>query len=265
MQMDDSLYRSPGWMKRIHRYLTGRKVPAKLVIIVISVFATLWVLIRVLPKPSRAAYPCMIVLSPVVTGFVTWLFLITGSGLAFRKAKHKLMRKKYFTGIVLLLVGITLTITLITKNPELLKADIEPWYQPNIPVGEARGIFPGRIAWTHNPSVATWDGKTGFWWEEQHTDQSECNKLLNDALLLLTSTTSEQESWEAIFRYFNQTRKGLDQGYRKHEKIAIKINQNNTGSHENNNEINTTPHLVFSTLSSLINQANVPQENRARN
>ena len=29
---------------------------------------------------------------------------------------------------------------------------------PNQPVGTAKGIFPGRVAWVHDPAVATWDG-----------------------------------------------------------------------------------------------------------
>ena len=33
----------------------------------------------------------------------------------------------------------------------------------NEPVGEGRGIYPGRVAWIHSPGVATWDGHTGLW------------------------------------------------------------------------------------------------------
>jgi len=40
-----------------------------MVYIVISVLATIWFLIRVIPKPSRAAYPCMQVVAPVMSGF----------------------------------------------------------------------------------------------------------------------------------------------------------------------------------------------------
>ena len=59
----------PDWLKRTMLILGRKKVPAKMVYIVISVLATIWFLIRVIPKPSRAAYPCMQVVAPVMSGF----------------------------------------------------------------------------------------------------------------------------------------------------------------------------------------------------
>jgi len=35
--------------------------------------ALLWFLVRVLPKPSRATYPCQRVAFPLASGFVIWL------------------------------------------------------------------------------------------------------------------------------------------------------------------------------------------------
>src|ERR1043166_3806451 len=39
----------------------------------------------------------------------------------------------------------------------------EPWLPsegPNNPMGEGKGIHPGRVVWVHNPEVAKWDGVT---------------------------------------------------------------------------------------------------------
>ena len=59
MITEERLRKLPYWIKRTTRLLTKTKVPAKIVYVVISVFATLWFLFRVIPKPSRALYPCM--------------------------------------------------------------------------------------------------------------------------------------------------------------------------------------------------------------
>ena len=40
---------------------------------IIGLAALLWILIRVIPKPSRAAYPCMKVAAPMASSFVLWL------------------------------------------------------------------------------------------------------------------------------------------------------------------------------------------------
>ena len=44
------------------------------------------------------------------------------------------------------------------------------------------------------------------------------------------------------------------------DKIAIKVNQNNTYGHENSPEINTSPQLLLSLLKSLVTQAGIPPQ-----
>ena len=62
----------PVWIKKIVIFLTKISVPARVVYILMSVMATIWFLIRVVPKPSRATYPCMQVVAPMMSGF-PWL------------------------------------------------------------------------------------------------------------------------------------------------------------------------------------------------
>ena len=81
-------------------FLSKIKVPAKLVYIVISVLATIWFLVRVIPKPSRATYPCMQVVAPIMSGFVIWLIALSGAAFAFRKAKHKLLEARYIAAFL---------------------------------------------------------------------------------------------------------------------------------------------------------------------
>ena len=43
--------------------------------------ALIWVLVRVIPKPSRIAYPCMQASAPIATGFIAWIIGIFGAQL----------------------------------------------------------------------------------------------------------------------------------------------------------------------------------------
>ena len=49
----------------------------------------LWFLVRVIPKPSRAAYPCQRIAFPVASSFVVWVLALAGSAFAWRKARNR--------------------------------------------------------------------------------------------------------------------------------------------------------------------------------
>lgn len=237
-------------------------MPARLVYILVSVMATIWFLIRVIPKPSRATYPCMQVAAPVMSGFFIWILAVTGATFAFKKARYKFLEAKYLAAGLFLIFGLGALSIYSLQSPKEARADnLEIWYKPNIPLGVAKGINPGRVAWGHNPKIATWDGLTGFWWEDQYNNQQETDKLFSQTLFSLTNIKNEKKSWDALFRYFNKTKHNTDNGYQTGQKIAIKVNLNNTYSQESNNEINANPTLILSLLKSLINDAGISQEN----
>lgn len=242
--------------------LKKMRVPVKIVYLLISVLATVWFLIRVIPKPSRATYPCMQVVAPIMSGFVIWILAITGAAIAFKKARHKFFEAKYVAAALFLILGIASTSLFTAKSATDSKAEnLEIWYKPNIPLGIPRGMFPGRVAWGHNPKIATWDSKTGFWWEDRFNNQKETDKLFSQTLFSLTNIKNEKKSWDAMFHFFNKTKRNVDSGYKSGEKVAIKVNLNNTYSHESNNEINANPQLILSLLKSLVNEAGILQEN----
>src|SRR5690242_5226429 len=54
----------------------------------------IWFLVRVIPKPIRATYPCQRIAAPVASSFVVWLLGIVGSAVAWRKARQKQLRWK---------------------------------------------------------------------------------------------------------------------------------------------------------------------------
>ena len=260
--MEERIQKLPDWIKRTIIFLRKMKVPGKMVYILISALAIIWFLIRVVPKPSRATYPCMQVAAPIMSGFIIWILAVTGSAFAFKKAKNKLFEAKYFAAAMFVMLGI-FVVNLYTKESDAKTStdNLEIWYKPNVPLGIARGINPGRVVWGHNPKIASWDGKTGFWWEDRFNNQEETDKLFSQTLTSLTGIKNEKKSWVALFRFFNKSKRNIDAGYKSGENVAIKINQNNTYAHESNNEINANPQLILSLLKSLVNEAGIPQEN----
>src|SRR5512143_2985095 len=55
----------------------------------------LWFLIRVVPKPSRAAYPCQRAAFPIASAFVVWLTAVIVSSLAYCKARRLAVQGRY--------------------------------------------------------------------------------------------------------------------------------------------------------------------------
>jgi hypothetical protein len=262
MISEERIQKLPGWLKGIVSFLRKIRVPAKVVYILVSVLASIWFLFRVIPKPSRAAYPCMQVAAPIMSGFVIWILAITGAAFAFKKAKYKFFEARYIAAGLFVILGIAFA-SLYSINSEAKPASggLDIWYKPNVPLGVAKGMFPGRVVWGHNPKIASWDGKTGFWWEDKYNNQSETDKLFSQTLFSLTNIKNEKKSWDSLFRFFNKTSRNSDAGYKAEEKLVIKINQNNTGSHDSPTEINANPQVILSLLKSLVNEAGVPQGN----
>ncbi len=160
-----------------------------------------------------------------------------------------------FIILLVLIFSVQMSQTLYSQTRAVMVAGV------NKPIGTARGLFPGRVVWVHDTLASKWDGTTGFWWDDKYTSQPEVINMLSNALISLTGKSNENKSWNELFRYFNFTKKNARRGYSKGEKIAIKINENNTDAHADNNNINASPQLVYALIRSLILYAKVPQKN----
>ena len=243
--------------------LIGKNIKVKISFLIFGLASTIWFLVRVIPKPQRATYPCMRVAAPVMSSFVIYLLTFFGSVFAFRKVSNSYKRGRYFVMAVFLVLAIVCSfvyygnkaeeINALTRNSRKIEA--------NKPIGVERGIYPGRVVWIHNPNVAKWDGINGNWWDDANTSQAEVDKMVPAALTSLTGEKSLSRAWDALFRYFNKAKKMKDEGYLPNQKIAIKINENNNSSHANNNELNASPQMVLALVRSLIQDAGVPQKN----
>lgn len=121
-------------------------------------FSLLWFLVRVIPKPSRAVYPCQRVAFPLASGFIVWLAGIIGSFVLFHKAKQFLRKSRWALAEICLAVAlITAWFCFVYTPAEPVLADSPV---PNVPVGVAKGIYPGRVVWVHDPNATSWDGNT---------------------------------------------------------------------------------------------------------
>lgn len=130
----------------------------------------------------------------------------------------------------------------------------------NQPIGEGKGIFPGRVAWIHSPGVASWDGETGLWVEDRWNNQQMADNMIAEAITILAGETKPAKAWGKIFRDFNKSHGRGNKGYRKGESIAIKLNMNNALTHRDTIELNSSPFITLALVRSLINDAKVDQK-----
>jgi uncharacterized protein (DUF362 family) len=224
-----------------------------------GLLSLVWFLVRVIPKPSRATYPCQRMAAPLAGGFVVWIIGIVGSSLAYRRARQLLGQARYLAAAVLLSVAVAaIWVSLSATQEQKAVAAFTPSDPPNSPMGVARGLYPGRVVWMYEPRAAQWDGKTGRWWDETNTDQSAVDCMVSKSLRTFTGEPNDAAAWDALFRYFNRTRGLGDVGYSQGEKVAIKINMNqDSGGTWAANAGMPSPQMLYSVVDQLINVVGV--------
>lgn len=132
----------------------------------------------------------------------------------------------------------------------------------NQPMGEARGIHPGRVVWVQDFDAARWNEKDGLWWDDDNTDQQTVDAMFSQSLQSLTGENTDAEAWEALFRHHNKTQGGEDRGYQKGEVITVKLNCNTDGDPSKRGEKkgHASTQVVYTLVKQLIEQAGVPGE-----
>jgi len=241
----------------------GKSALSKIVFISLGISSTLWFLIRVIPKPQRATYPCMRAAAPIMSTFVIYLITLAGSLFALKKARLHFRKARYLYATAFLSIAVVCSILFFVNKTEVVSAsnvDINS-VMSNSPIGVGHGIFPGRVTWVFDPKVATWDGSNKYWWDEKSTSQKEANNMLENVLKSLTGKSSSVNAWDALFKNFNKEKRKITSGYTINQKIAVKINQNNTLRHADTTGLNGTPQLIYALISSLTKEAGVPQKN----
>lgn len=135
-----------------------------------------------------------------------------------------------------------------------------PHDPPNQPIGQPKGIFPGRVAWIHDPKAAQWDGNpaSGGWYEDRFTDPVRAEAMLSRTLRLVAGAETDAAAWTALFRHFNRLHGRGNAGYRQGEKVALKLNlnccQHNSAPTQG---LFNTPQVTLALLRQLVRQAHV--------
>jgi len=230
----------------------------------------IWFLIRVIPKPSRAAYPCQRMAFPLASGFVVWLTGLAASTMAFRKAKINLAKRRYL--VALACIGVSIGAVLFALSVTSEKSALAEPHTVNAPIGVAKGIYPGRVVWAHDPDATDWEGPgNGHWWKPEHTNQQVCDKMMSQTIRKLAGKNTDAEAWDAIFRYHNKTRNKGNVGYEPGEKITIKVNfvgfirtvrsvnRENYDLEQGIDYMNTSPQMITALLRQLVGTAGVRQ------
>ncbi len=239
-----------------------------------GLFALLWFLLRVLPKPSRATYPCQRLAFPVASGFIVWVVGAIGSVAAIRRAKRYFAQSKYVLCVVL--VALSIAVVWFAQGittEEVLYAE-EP--TANAPLGRAKGVHPGRVVWVHDPDATDWDGPgDGHWWQSNHTNQAVVDRMMSRAIQALSGEDSDAAAWDTLIKHFNNTRGRGDVGYQEGEKIVIKVNfvgciriwnRRPVTSIEDYNlrsldYMNTSPQMIIALVRQLVNKVGAEQHN----
>ncbi len=132
---------------------------------------------------------------------------------------------------------------------------------PNQPIGKPVGAVPGRVAWIHAPGVAKWDGRTGLWVEDRWNDQKLADKMVSEMIAVVGGKQDAKKGWNAMFRNFNTRHDKGNIGYKKGEKIAVKLNLNNAITHRDTIELNSSPFVTLALVRSLVNEGGVSPAN----
>ncbi len=242
-----------------------KKIFRNLLFPFIGIMSLIWFLVRVIPKPSRAAYPCMRVAAPMASTFVIYLIGLTSSLFFLKKAKKYFHETRYVLFLLMLFFGISIFFfTSVHSDKQAYAINQSTLEGPNEPMGTGKGIYPGRVVWIHDTDAtdATCANTTNdYWYQDSNTDQTVVNTMLSEGLQRMTDQTSDAAAWDAIFHYYNQSHGKGDVGYTAGEKIVIKINLNGTpgSGWPADKNVNTSPQVCYAILDQLVNAAGVAQ------
>ena len=186
---------------------------------------------RVIPKPSRAAYPCQRVGAPIAFGGLTYLLSIFGLATAWHHGWKFVRQNRLALAGGCLLIGLICGAMVRNLCETRAMAATEntgtfvPADAPNAPIGTARGIYPGRVAWSYNTNACNWDGASGYWWSTKFNNQVEITVLMDNVICSVAGQPTVSNAWDALFRAKNGG--PATPSYVKGQAIAIKINVSN--------------------------------------
>jgi sugar lactone lactonase YvrE len=130
----------------------------------------------------------------------------------------------------------------------------------NQPIGEAKGVFPGRVVWVHDPTAVNQNcvvnAPGAAWYFPANNNQTVIDGMVSTALRSLTGKTDDRAAWTAIFQYHNAMLGKGAVGYTPGEKIFIKINATSAWA-GNFNTTDLTPNIDPASPYSFVTETSV--------
>lgn len=126
------------------------------------------------------------------------------------------------------------------------------------PLGQGRGVLPGRVAWVRDGAAVSWDG-AGHWWQDGNFNLDVVLAMTREAVALCAGAATASEGWRALFAHHNQEH-GRTGGYEPGQSVAIKCNMNGAGTYgqdEPSDLSYTAPSALRALLTSLVEDAGV--------
>ena len=140
---------------------------------------------------------------------------------------------------------------------------------PNLPIGVGKGLHPGRVVWAHDPRATLWQGPgQGHWWESDKTDQAVVDNMMSGVIQRLGGKASNAKGWDALIKNFNHTHGNGNVGYKKGEKVTIKVNlvgciigwgvdPKSYDLVRNPDYMNASPQMILALLRQLVHETGV--------
>jgi hypothetical protein len=249
---------------KLHYFLKSVKKP-KFIFFLLGISSLTWFLFRVIPKPSRATYPCMRASAPVMSAFVIYLIGLVSTVYIFKKQNRSLLYSRFT--LASLLVALALFSFSSAKEDTQLSLVDASYFQANSPIGEAKGIFPGRVVWVYDQNVTTagmaapsTNNWNDYWALDKNCNQALVDSMLSSGIRRIGGKADVKKAWTEIFKYFNNNHGKGFIGYTPGEKFAIKINLTNSCcSTAGPTRMDATPQVVLAILHQLIEVVGVPQ------
>ncbi|HNW56177.1 MAG TPA: DUF362 domain-containing protein [Bacteroidales bacterium] len=278
-----------GTLNKINNWLETKHIPPRVVFFIMGIVSTAWFLIRVVPKPSRATYPCVQAAAPIMSGFILYLLSLGGITVTLRRTLQNITRAKYIAAGSMLVAGLVFLTINLTSDLSVSSANENkktgPDDGPKSPFGTGNGINQGRVIWAWNPDATNENCKNiaenyDWYFNPVNADQKVIGNMFSESIVKISGNPDLKQSWDALFRYHNLKKYKKEKGYTKGEKIFIKINQgtaswslskdeiNNgytittspqTGKSRNTGAAETSQYIVLELLRELVNVAGISQ------
>jgi hypothetical protein len=238
--MDPRFNLLPVSFRKILKGFKGGHPTSRGWLLLLGILSTLWFLVRVIPKPSRANYPCMQICAPFMSGLFVQMMALAGSVFSYQAYRRYYARVRYLPAFLFLAVAVMAWLVAFSVPSRLAHAINAPrsaqFYPPNDPVGIANGIFPGRVAWvwdstSTNFSCANTVDSNGIidagddeWFMLKNNDPADIDSMVSVCILTITGKNSLPAAWDTLFRYYNLNHGNGNTGYLPGQKVFVKLN-----------------------------------------